>query len=163
MTYIDDHDKLDMAGYWKLTYGLELGLGGNDGAGHLAPLQPRPAFEVQFRLYPGEPDPHGGPARYEGNYLPGGPTHLSELNDLGALNAETFYAGRGVMVVQLIERAESEGVQYIAVLSGHHQLYVASDPTRVEIFGVWCDVGNHPLGSNSSNRGTFTLVKIAHP
>lgn len=164
-----DNDALEMAGEWKLTYGLEVGLG-RDSTGHFVPLQPRPTFKVHFDpgvdFDPGVPNANG--KRYKGNYLPEDPhdplhpqpPHHLGLDERGALVAETLYDHRGVIVVRLIEHAE----QYFALLSGHHQHYISnpSDPTRVEIVGGWCDVGSAgPDQNTNSNKGNFTLVKIS--
>jgi hypothetical protein len=74
--------------------------------------------------------------------------------------AETFYANRGVYVVQLREHIE----QYFAVLSGYHQVY-PTDPTYVQIVGGWADVGptaapTDPTLHTDSVKGNFTLVKV---
>jgi hypothetical protein len=159
-------DRLDMAGDWTLTYGHTVGLTTDGPAGHFVPLgsTPTSTFKVRF-LGPGVPNALGG-RQYKGHYLPEPPPHHPHLDvpETEPLVAETFYAGRGVVVVQLIEHVATPGTQYFGVLSGHHQIYATADPTRVEIVGGWCNVGTaSPQENTNSSRGNFTLVRISAP
>jgi hypothetical protein len=143
-----NNDTLDMAGDWKLVYGYSAGLTTDaTPAAHLLPVGSLRTFNVRFDLV--GPGAHG--TRYKGHYTEGGDLHPASLEEPGALVAETFYANRGVYVVQIIEHVE----QYFAVLSGHHHRYPVDDPARVEIVGGWADIGGYVAN--------FTLVKISNP
>lgn len=141
-----NNDTLDMAGDWKLTYGYAVGLTTDDTpAAHWIPEGSPRTYDVHFDLE--RAGAHG--TRYKGHYKKGAP--LPSLEEPGALVAETFYAKRGVYVVQIIEHVEQE--QYFALLSGKHQRYPDVDPERVEIVGGWADIGGYVAN--------FTLVKIS--
>jgi len=150
-------DTLDMTGDWKLTYGSQIGLTtDNTPAKHLVPLQPGATYVVHFNA--GVPTANG--LHHDGFYKPNNPPHNPGSESVGALKVDTFYADRGVFVVQLLDHVE----KYFAVLSGYHQHY-PTDPTRVEIVGGWADVGEFQTASGptvtSSHKGNFTLVKIS--
>jgi hypothetical protein len=155
--------KLDMLGDWNLTFGSNVAFA-FDTAGHFLPVGSLHTHRVRFISAPPDPTPAPQPPnlpsasvdRYWGQYLPGGASHHPNSEWVGAITAETFYLGRGVMVVQLMDRAD----KYLAVLSGHQQYYSA-EPARVEVVGGWADVGNSiPPQNTSSSRGTFVMVKI---
>jgi len=144
-TNANDNDTLDLTGDWILTTGFTPGLITDDTpARHWVPAGSKTVYEVHFDRQ--RPTAHG--MKYIGYYK-----NLDSSNPLshpGTLVAETFYAGRGVYVVQILEK--TLGFQYFLVRSGKHQIYHTDDPTRVEILGGWTDIGG--------NIGNFTLVKI---
>lgn len=176
MEEVHDTDTLNMEGDWTLTYGYNVGFT-DDGAGHFLPVGSVSTTTFKVRFGPGKEIDHGAqfPAaqfpgaqfkgvQFPGRYLPESPPHHPDLEQPGALMAETLYAGRGVVVVQLIEHVAAPGTQYFGVLSGHHQHYrtgIGTDPRRDEIVGGWCNVGTAPPEINTnSSKGTFTLVRI---
>jgi hypothetical protein len=165
MVPYEHNDKLDMEGDWTLTYGYNLGLP-TDAAGHFVPLGSTPGSTFKVRFGPGVPNALGGKL-HKGHYLSeGSPPHNPDLDkpEKEPLVAETFYARRGVVVVQLREHVATDGTQYFGVLSGHHQHYrtgLGADPLRDEIVGGWCNVGDAPPEENTNSyRGNFTLVRI---
>jgi len=138
---IDDGDVLDMSGDWILTYGYTAGMWLVDG--HNAPNPPTSrTFEV--RLDVEGPSAHG--VMFSG-YYKGFEGH--PLGPPGALSGETFYAGRGVTAVQLVEKGEA--MLHFALLSGTHKVY-STEPDRTEIAGGWADIGGYVAN--------FTLVKM---
>lgn len=140
------NDTLDLSGDWTLTTGFTPGLITDDTpARHWVPAGTKTVYEVHFDRQ--RPTAYG--MKYLGYYKNLDPNH--PLSRPGALQAETFYANRGVYVVQIIEPSPTS-FQYFLVRSGKHQLYPADDPTRVEVLGGWTDIGG--------NIGNFTLVKL---
>ena len=125
-------DTLDMTGDWKLTYGYNL-------AGCCTRT-----YNVHFDR--GVSNPSGG-FHHIGRYLPGGDPHSSLLETTpDALTVDTFYGGRGQVVVQIMEHVVDSSGGYFSLLSGYHV------PGKLEIQGVWANI--------NQDRGTFTLVKV---
>jgi hypothetical protein len=154
-----DNDDLVMTGDWKLTYGHTVGLV-TDGTtvGHWVPVTSLHTHVVRFGdgMTPSTVPSGVSSTLYKGSYLQGGDAHSPLSEEPEAVWAQTYYLGRGVVVVELIDRAD----QYIALLTGHHQFY-QGDPARVEIVGGWVDVGGVPPPANTnSGRGNFVMVKI---
>jgi hypothetical protein len=142
----NDNDTLDLSGDWTLTTGFTPGLVTDDTpARHWVPAGATTVYEVHFDRQ--RPTAYG--MKYHGYYKNLDPNH--PLGRPGALQAETFYANRGVYVVQIIEPSPTS-FQYFLVRSGKHQPYPTDDPTRVEVLGGWTDIGG--------NIGNFTLVKL---
>ena len=143
-----DNDTLDLTGDWTLTTGFGPGLEiDNTPAHHWVPAGAKTVYEVHIDLV--GPTAHG--KKYIGYYKNIGGTH--PLGQPGALVAETYYANRGVVVVQIIEPSP-DSFQYFLLRSGKHQRYPTDDPTRVEVLGGWTDIGG--------NIGNFSLVKISN-
>jgi len=127
-------DTLDMTGDWKLTYGYNL-------AGCCTRT-----YNVHFD--PGVSNGNGG-SRYKGYYKSGGDPHSPLLDDPNRpLTADTFYGGRGQVVVQIMEHVVDSSGGYFGLLSGYH----VPTTTGVQILGVWTNIDKY--------QGTFTLNKV---
>jgi hypothetical protein len=125
---------LDMTGDWKLTYGYNL-------AGCCTRTYNVHFDKTTANSYNG--------FHYTGYYKPGGDPHSPLLDDPNRpLTADTFYGGRGQVVVQLVEHVVESGKGYFGLLSGYH----VPTTTGVQILGVWTNIDKY--------QGTFTLNKV---
>ncbi len=156
-----DRDTLDMTGCWDLTLGYsEYGgfLISDSSGGPLMPwgglTPPGVTYRVSF-----EPGVRSSLSS-RGYKYNGSVTYArSPLGGLGQfVNAETFYDGRGVQVVQMRWEDRASRGRYYGLFSGAHKPY-----NRNWVVGGWVDVGNATCGDpgGSAYVGSFVMVKVS--
>jgi hypothetical protein len=135
-----------MAGGWIIKFG---GIGRRlDSTAHYVPVEPLWP-DLQIHLYITGPGEFGG-QKFEGYY--------TAFPWLGTIKGETFYDGWGVQLVQMrYEEPDRGSGRYYKLLSGKHERY-GHDPTRVEVFGGWVEVGSP--GADAGAAGNFVMTKL---
>ena len=123
-------DTLDMAGDWNVTFGYGVGL---------KLIRPR-EFVLHYDII--GPGDHGG-VKFKGHYVK--PSSQTAIHD-----GETYYDGRGVQIVQILESLHQPN-RYLALLCGTHK-QASAHPGPPQILGCWVDVGGYVAN--------FEMVKI---
>jgi len=139
-----DHDTLDLAGDWILTYGYAPGVT-NDATGNYGPIDispPGTAYGLHFDVI--GPNDHGG-TKYKGHYINTLPGTTFEYR--GTWFADTLYDDRGFQLVQMLTQIPEN--QAYDVWAGKHWTYTSIP--QATILGGWAE--------STGAWGSFRMVK----